>query len=100
MTKLTELLNQIEPKSNARFCMSGGNCGTIYLGKNDAEGYAEFAVGPSNYSMDEGYFGDFCWGKDGDENIVFYYKGTKKDFTENKLANLILADFNKVKADN
>ena len=99
MTKLTDLINQKNPKVKARFCMSGGNCGTIYLGENDKEGNAIMAVGPSIYSLDEGFFPEVCWGSDRDETIVFFYNGTEQDFTEENLSNLILADYEKVEAE-
>ena len=94
MTKLSELLTDKGIKNT--FEMSGGNCGTIYIGDFDSEGYAEYAVGPSNYSADEAYFGDFCWGVDGSE-VANYFEGSEADFNEANLANLIFNDFQAIK---
>lgn len=95
MTKITKLLNQSGVK--AEFCMSGGNCGTIYIGETDAEGYAEFAVGPSNYSLDEAWT-DICWGKDDcGESDPYFFENYNVEFTEENVAKLIIADYNKSK---
>jgi hypothetical protein len=95
MTKITKLLNESGVK--AQFCMSGGNCGTIYIGETDAEGYAEFAVGPSNYSLDEAWT-DICWGKDDcGESDPYFFENYNVEFTEENVAKLIIADYNKSK---
>lgn len=92
MTKLTKLLQEKEIK--AEFCMSGGNCGTIYLGEFDQDGQAEFAIGPSNYGLDEAYYGDICWGKDDHgESDPFYFEGDENLFTEEILASYIIEDY-------
>lgn len=88
MVKVSEILN--EKGFNSSFCMSGGNTGTIYIGEFDAEGNAEFAVGPSNYLDDVAYFGEICWGIDGQEDAS-YYEGTEEDFTEENVANLVIS---------
>jgi hypothetical protein len=95
MTKITKLLKESGLK--AEFCMSGGNCGTIYIGETDAEGYAEFAVGPSNYSLDEAWT-DICWGKDDcGESDPYFFENYNVEFTEENVAKLIIADYNKSK---
>ena len=87
--KMTELTDALTAKGiKAIFTMSGGNTGTIYIGDADAEGYYEFAVGPSNYYRDEAVMGDFCWGIDGDEDAT-YYTGIESDFTVENLAHII-----------
>ena len=92
MTKLTTLIKARGLK--AEFCMSGGNCGTIYIGETDAEGYSEFAVGPSNYGLDEGYFDDICWGKDDQgESDPFFFNGDESMFTEENLVSQIIKDY-------
>ena len=95
MTDLTKELRNLGIV--AQFEMSGGNCGTIYLGKADSEGYYEFAVGCGNYSMDEIFKDDTCWGVDGKEEAT-YYTGTVEDFTPAKVAQLIANDYRKVSA--
>lgn len=95
--KMSELTRELQERGiNARFEMSGGNCGTIYLGEVNAEGFAEFAIGPSNYSLDEVYFEELCWGVDGEESAT-YYTGTPADFTPAKVADLIATDYEKVR---
>ena len=95
--KMTELTEELKAKGiKAIFEMSGGNCGTIYLGEFNEEGYAEFAIGPSNYSLDEVYFEELCWGVDGEESAT-YYTGTPEDFTPAKVADLIATDYEKVR---
>lgn len=87
MIKTAELLK--EKGIKAEFHMSGGNCGTIYIGEFDSEGNAEFSVGPSSFIDDEAYFGEVCWGIDGAED-AFYYEGTEEDFTEENIAKLVV----------
>lgn len=92
MTKLTKLLNEKGIKAN--FDMTGGNCGTIYMGEFDKDGRAEFAIGPSNYRDDVAYFGDFCWGLDDDgESTPFTFEGNEEFFTEEILADHIANDY-------
>lgn len=92
MRKLTTILN--EKGIKAEFCMSGGNCGTIYLGEFNSDGLAEFAIGPSNYGLDEAYFGEICWGKDDEgQSDPFYFEGDENLFTEEILANYIEEDY-------
>lgn len=97
-------MKELTAELNARgvtaiFAMSGGNCGTIYIGKPDAEGQYEFAVGCGNYLDDELYLGDTCWGlDDSGESDPHYYKGSSDDFTPAKVAELILTDYNKAQA--
>ena len=50
MIKTAELLK--EKGIKAEFHMSGGNCGTIYIGEFDSEGNAEFSIGPSSFIDD------------------------------------------------
>lgn len=96
--KMSELTAELRNRGIvAQFEMSGGNCGTIYLGKADSEGYYEFAVGCGNYSMDEIYLSDTCWGVDGEDKAT-YYTGTPEDFTPAKVAELIANDYRKVSA--
>ena len=97
--KMSELTEELKAKGiKAVFVMSGGNCGTIYLGEFNEEGYAEFAIGCGNYSMDEIRLGDTCWGKDDDgESEATYYTGTPEDFTPAKVADLIATDYEKVR---
>lgn len=96
MTKLTRLLN--EKGIKAQFCMSGGNCGTIYIGEISAEGFAEFAVGPSNYALDEGYYGEICWGLDDDGTAQpFFFEGDPVLFTEERVADFIEEDYKNTK---
>lgn len=79
--------------------MSGGNCATIYLGKPNAEGQYEFAVGCGNYLDDELYAGDTCWGlDDSGESKPNYYSGSAEDFTPAKVAELIVSDYNRAQA--
>lgn len=95
--KMSELTKELRERNiKATFEMSGGNCGTIYLGEFNEEGCAEFAIGPSNYSLDEAYLGDLCWGVDGEESAT-YYTGTPEDFTPAKVADLIATDYEKVR---
>lgn len=95
--KMSELTKELQERGiKARFEMSGGNCGTIYLGEVNAEGFAEFAVGCGNYSLDEIYLDDTCWGVDGQESAT-YYTGTPADFTPAKVADLIATDYEKVR---
>lgn len=99
MIKLTNLLKAKGIK--AEFEMSGGNCGTIYFGDFDEEGYAEFAVGPSRFYEDQGFFGDLYWGlDDGIGDVYFKFDGEEKDFTEENLAELIFNDYKKIKENN
>jgi len=92
MIKLSELLNEKGIKAN--FEMSGGNCGTIYIGEFNKEGYAEFAVGPSSYSQDSAHYKDFYWGLDDDgESDGFRFEGAKSLFTEVILADRIANDY-------
>lgn len=91
--KMTELTKALEDRGlKAVFTMSGGNTGTIYIGEADAEGYYEFAVGPSNYYLDEAVMGDFCWGVDGDSKETYFF-GNESDFTIENVANLIAKDY-------
>jgi hypothetical protein len=95
MTKITKLLNENGLK--AQFCMSGGNCGTIYIGESNSEGYFEFAVGPSNYALDEAW-SDLCWGKDdGGESNPYFFESYGVEFTEENVAKLIINDYNNSK---
>ena len=88
MIKLTNLLKAKGIK--AEFEMSGGGCGTIY--------FDNFAVGPSRFYEDEGFFGDLYWGLDDEiSDIYFKFNGEEKDFTEENLAELIFADYEKLK---
>lgn len=97
MTKLTKILEQKGIK--AQFCMSGGNCGTIYIGEFNQDGYAEFAIGPSNYSLDEAYFGEICWGKDDQgESEPFFFNGDESTFTEEFIALQIFENYLSSKA--
>lgn len=93
--KMTELTAELNARGiEAIFSMSGGNCGTIYIGKADKEGNYEFAVGPANYLHDEISEGEICWGVDGSESAT-YYTGTVEDFTPAKVAELIINDYRK-----
>lgn len=94
MPELTAELNQRGIK--AQFFMSGGSCGTIYIGKENSEGNYEFAVGPSNYATGEAYDEELCWGVDGSEEAT-YYSGKAEDFTPAKVAELIINDYKKGK---
>ena len=87
MIKTAEILK--EKGIKADFYMSGGNCGTIYIGEFDQEGNAEFSVGPSSFIDDEAYLGEVCWGIDGLDD-AFYYEGSEEDFTEEKVAELVM----------
>lgn len=87
MIKVAEILKSKGIKAD--FFMTGGNTGTIYIGEFNEEGYAECAVGPSNYADDKAYFGEICWGIDGQEE-AFYYEGTEEDFTEENIAKLVV----------
>jgi hypothetical protein len=58
---------------NAQVYMTGGNCGTIYIGEPDAEGFYPTAGGAGNYSLDCGYYQEFAIGQDGSEDDFFYY---------------------------
>lgn len=87
MRKTAEILKKEGIK--AEFFMTGGNCGTIYIGEFDAEGNAEFSIGPSSFIDDEAYFGEICWGIDGQED-AFYYEGTEENFTEENIAKAVM----------
>ena len=87
MIKTAELLK--EKGIKAEFHMSGGNCGTIYIGEFDSEGNAKFSIGPASFIDDEAYFNEVCWGIDGAED-AFYYEGTEEDFTEENIAKLVM----------
>lgn len=91
-TELTAELNQRGIK--AQFFMSGGGCGTIYIGEANAEGDYEYAVGPADYACDELYAEGTCWGVDGSEEAT-YYSGKAEDFTPAKVAELIINDYKK-----
>lgn len=91
----TELTKELNARGvSALFLMSGGNCGTIYIGKSNAEGYYEYAVGPADYASDELYAEGTCWGVDGSEEAI-YYSGSVEDFTPAKVADLIANDYRK-----
>lgn len=63
MNKLTEALKEMN--LDAKYTMSGGNTGTIYIGQADTNGNYEFAIGPSDYSTATGDTDELCWGIDG-----------------------------------
>ena len=90
MSELTKALNDRGIK--AIFAMSGGNCGTIYIGDADADGNYEFAVGPSSFSQDEGFATELCWGVDGDEDAT-YFTGNIEAFTVKNMADIIAFDY-------
>lgn len=90
MTELTDALNAKGIK--AIFSMSGGNCGTIYIGNVDADGNYEFAVGPGNYANDEIHYQEICWGVDGSEDATYYIQHPD-DFTPENVAHLIATSY-------
>jgi hypothetical protein len=53
--------------------MTGGNCATIFIGKANEEGFFTTAGGAGNYSLDRGYYEEFAIGRDGDDEVFFYY---------------------------
>lgn len=53
--------------------MTGGNCGTIYVGQPNDEGYFTTAGGAGSYADDCGWYEEFAIGRDGNEDIYFYY---------------------------
>lgn len=55
----------------AEYIMSGGGCGTIYIGDANEDGFYSYAIGPSNYSTGMTTLEDLVWGIDGDENNFF-----------------------------
>jgi hypothetical protein len=95
MSELTDALNHQGIK--AIFVMSGGNCGTIYIGESNSDGYYEFAVGAGNYSDDEIHYQEICWGVDGDFEPDSFI-GTPDDFTVENVAEMIVSAYRKVGA--
>lgn len=91
--KMTELTKALQDRGlKAEFMMSGGNCGTIYIGDADADGNYEFGVGPSNYYRDEAQMEELCWGVDGAQDSI-PFQGTEEEFTVDKLADVIAKDY-------
>lgn len=88
--KMTELTKALQDRGlKAVFAMSGGNCGTIYIGEADAEGNYEFGVGPSNYYRDEAQMEELCWGIDGGSDADVF-QGSEEEFTVENIAEIIL----------
>ena len=93
--KMSELTKELNARGiKAKFVMSGGGVGTIYIGKADEDGDYEFAVGPGSYGADEIHPQEICWGRDGSE-VAQYYSGNDEDFTPEKVAYLIANDYRK-----
>ena len=63
MNLITKELREMDIDAN--YVMSGGNCGTIYIGKVNSDGNYEYAIGPSDYSTATGDTDDLSWGIDG-----------------------------------
>ena len=53
--------------------MTGGNCGTIYIGEADVEGYYTTAGGAGSFVDDIGWYEEFFIGRDGQEDGFYYH---------------------------
>ena len=71
--------------------MTGGNCGTIYVGDVNAEGYYTTACGVGSYADDLGYYEEFYIGRDGDEQEDgFYFHDYNPIWSEESVAKAIV----------
>jgi len=77
---------------NAQVYMTGGNCGTIYVGEPNEEGFYPIAGGAGNYSLDCGYYQEFAIGQDGSEDDFFYYHNhvNANDWSEQSVADAMI----------
>ena len=93
---MREITRELKARGiEATYSMSGGGCGTIYLGSVDSEGYYQMAVGPSNYYDDQATWSELCWGVDGAESATYAHKIIARDeFTPKVVASCIALQFN------
>jgi hypothetical protein len=90
MTELTDALNKLNLK--AEYLMSGGGCGTIYIGEPDAEGYYPYAVGPSNYYDATADLAEMGWGADDKSGSAPFHQ-TSGPISVATLADVILSNY-------
>jgi hypothetical protein len=90
MEELTTELRRLNLDAN--YYMSGGGCGTIYIGEADEEGFFHFAIGPSSYGNAEGDIEELSWGKDDKSGKAPYFQ-TSKHVSIPLLAEIILGDY-------
>lgn len=99
MDQLTEELRKLGLDAN--YYMSGGGCGTIYIGKADEEGFFSFGVGPSSYYEGTAHIAGLSWGADDKSGEAPFFTVEDHIFTESLwqfisvqgLAQFILHDY-------
>jgi hypothetical protein len=92
MTKfsLSKVASKIkEAGFNAVVEMTGGNCGTIFVGEPDLSGLYTTACGAGSYADDCGWYEEFYIGKDGEER-GFYFHDYNAIWTEDAVAKAII----------
>lgn len=84
----------------SEFVMSGGGCGTIYLGEYDSQGYADFAVGPCDFINGETSWEDLNWGVDGSDFATYAHKIiSEEEFNAETIASCVaFAYYNRIGA--
>lgn len=74
---------------NAVVEMTGGNCGTIFVGEPDSTGLYTTACGAGSYADDCGWYEEFYIGRDGEED-GFYFHDYNPIWSEEAVANAII----------
>ena len=74
---------------NAVVEMTGGNCGTIFVGEPDSTGLYTTACGTGSYADDCGWYEEFYIGRDGEED-GFYFHDYNPIWSEEAVANAII----------
>lgn len=73
----------------AHVSMTGGNCGTIYVGEPNEEGYYTTACGAGSFADDCGWYSEFYIGRDGEED-GFYFHDYNPEWSEMSVAKAII----------
>ena len=92
MDQLTEKLRKLG--LNANYYMSGGGCGTIYIGEANEEGFFPFGVGPSSYYEGTAHIEELNWGLD-DKSGEAPFHTVEEAICVEDLAKVIFNDYQK-----
>lgn len=77
---------------SAEYVMSGGGCGTIFIGEPDDEGLYPYLVGPSDYYSATSFEGDpIAWSIEQGE--VYHFANEVQFDTVQELAQIIANDY-------
>lgn len=88
LSKVSTLIN--EAGYPAIVEMTGGNCGTILVGKPNEEGYYTTACGAGSYADDLGYYDEFFIGRDNESGEGFYFHDYNPEWSEESVAKAII----------